>query len=113
MLVWIIYIFLQQLLDTVKHLEKENRALRDLSLSSCVGVLQSTTELDSDSARKDREKHLKELKLLKRTIEEMELRIETQKQTLATRDESIRKLMDMLQVKGASSFWNYEFTYIK
>jgi len=37
---------------------------------------------------------------LKRTIEEMELRIETQKQTLATRDESIRKLMDMLQAKG-------------
>lgn len=33
----------------------------------------------------------------------MELRIETQKQTLAARDESIKKLMDMLQSKGYSS----------
>lgn len=30
----------------------------------------------------------------------MELRIDTQKQTLAARDESIKKLMDMLQNKG-------------
>jgi len=37
---------------------------------------------------------------LRKTIEEMELRIETQKQTLATRDESIKKLMDMLQSKS-------------
>lgn len=33
----------------------------------------------------------------------MELRIETQKQTLATRDESIKKLMEALQNKGLSS----------
>ena len=33
----------------------------------------------------------------------MELRIETQKQTLAARDESIKKLMDMMQSKGYSS----------
>ncbi len=30
----------------------------------------------------------------------MELRIETQKQTLAARDESIKKLMEMMQSKG-------------
>ena len=90
----------QQLLDTIKHLEKENRTLRDFSLSNYVGTTQSSAEVESDSTRKDREKHMKELKLLKRTIEEMELRIETQKQTLGTRDESIRKLMDMLQSKG-------------
>lgn len=30
----------------------------------------------------------------------MELRIETQKQTLAARDDSIKKLMEMLQNKG-------------
>jgi len=91
---------LKQLLDTIKHLEKENRTLRDFSLSNYVGATQPSAEVDSDSTRKDREKHVKELKLLKRTIEEMELRIETQKQTLGTRDESIRKLMDMLQAKG-------------
>jgi len=56
---------------------------------------------DPEVAHKDRDRHAaKELRLLKRTIAEMELRIDTQKQTLATRDESIRKLMDMLQAKG-------------
>jgi Ran GTPase-activating protein (RanGAP) involved in mRNA processing and transport len=94
----------QQLLDTIKHLEKENRTLRDLSLNSCAGSVLSAAEGDSEVARKDKEKHVKELKLLKRTIEEMELRIETQKQTLTTRDESIRKLMDMLQAKGKFIF---------
>jgi len=59
------------------------------------------SDVDPEVGHKDRDRHAaKELKLLKRTIEEMELRIETQKQTLATRDESIRKLMDMLQAKG-------------
>lgn len=33
----------------------------------------------------------------------MELRIETQKQTLASRDESIKKLMEAMQSKGISS----------
>jgi hypothetical protein len=95
----------QQLLDTIKHLEKENRTLRDLSLSSCAGLVLSA-EGDSEAVRKDKEKQVKEVKLLKRTIEEMELRIETQKQTLATRDESIRKLMDMLQARGKHIYLN-------
>ena len=38
--------------------------------------------------------------LLRKTIDEMELRIETQKQTLTTRDESIKKLLAMLQSKS-------------
>lgn len=33
----------------------------------------------------------------------MELRIETQKQTLSARDESIKKLLEMLQSKGLSA----------
>lgn len=32
----------------------------------------------------------------------MELRLETQKQTLVARDESIRKLLEMLQSKGVA-----------
>jgi len=89
-------------METIKHLEQENHTLRDLSLSSGSGNAASGAgDADQDVSRKDRERHVaKELKLLKRTIEEMELRIDTQKQTLATRDESIRKLMDMLQAKG-------------
>lgn len=45
----------------------------------------------------------KETVLLRRTVEEMELRIETQKQTLAARDESIKRLLEMLQAKGVGS----------
>lgn len=39
-------------------------------------------------------------------LQELELRIETQKQTLQSRDESIKKLLDMLQNKGVG-----ELTY--
>jgi len=88
--------------ETIKHLEQENHALRDLSLSASSGTAASgASDADPDISHKDRDRRAaKELKLLKRTIEEMELRIDTQKETLATRDESIRKLMDMLQAKG-------------
>lgn len=40
----------------------------------------------------------KSLSLLQK--KELELRIETQKQTLQSRDESIKKLLEMLQNKG-------------
>lgn len=45
----------------------------------------------------------KEIYLLRETIKELELRIETQKQTLSSRDESIRKLMDSMQSKQGLS----------
>uniref|UniRef100_A0A8D3E4F8 ELKS/Rab6-interacting/CAST family member 1-like n=1 Tax=Scophthalmus maximus TaxID=52904 RepID=A0A8D3E4F8_SCOMX len=44
-----------------------------------------------------------QLFLLRKTVEEMELRIDTQKHTLTARDESIKKLLEMLQSKGLSS----------
>uniref|UniRef100_S4RMJ7 ELKS/RAB6-interacting/CAST family member 2 n=1 Tax=Petromyzon marinus TaxID=7757 RepID=S4RMJ7_PETMA len=50
--------------------------------------------------RVQHDRQSKELFLLRRTLEEMELRIDTQKQTLGARDESIRKLLEMLQGKG-------------
>ena len=40
--------------------------------------------------------------ILRQTVEEMELRIDTQKQTLSARDESVRKLLEMLQGRGAA-----------
>ncbi|XP_070784829.1 ELKS/Rab6-interacting/CAST family member 1-like [Enoplosus armatus] len=49
------------------------------------------------------ERQVKELFLLRKTVEEMELRIDTQKHTLNARDESIKKLLEMLQSKGLSS----------
>lgn len=43
----------------------------------------------------------------------MELRIETQKQTLTARDESIKKLLEMLQNKGmGKKFSNHKTTLI-
>ncbi|EFX72238.1 hypothetical protein DAPPUDRAFT_13169, partial [Daphnia pulex] len=42
----------------------------------------------------------REVAILRETVKELELRIETQKQTLQSRDESIKKLLEMLQNKG-------------
>merc|ERR1712051_634576 len=42
----------------------------------------------------------REVAILKETIKELETRIETQKQTLQARDDSIKKLLEMLQSKG-------------
>lgn len=38
-------------------------------------------------------------------FQELELRIETQKQTLQARDESIKKLLEMLQSKGVGKYF--------
>ena len=50
--------------------------------------------------RRDRDKQSKELVILHKTVEELELRVDTQKQTLTARNESIKKLLEMLQSKG-------------
>ncbi|XP_056373855.1 ELKS/Rab6-interacting/CAST family member 1 isoform X15 [Hyla sarda] len=65
-----------------------------------------TSELTEENFRilhAEHDRQAKELFLLRKTLEEMELRIETQKQTLNARDESIKKLLEMLQSKGISS----------
>lgn len=38
--------------------------------------------------------------LAKDTLREIEVQIETQRQTLVARDDSVKKLLDMLQSKG-------------
>uniref|UniRef100_A0A8C5CKD8 ELKS/RAB6-interacting/CAST family member 2 n=1 Tax=Gadus morhua TaxID=8049 RepID=A0A8C5CKD8_GADMO len=48
----------------------------------------------------EHERKAKELSLLRRTMEEMEVRIEVQKNTLGARDESIQRLLEMLQGQG-------------
>lgn len=54
----------------------------------------------------EHERQAKELFLLRKTMEEMEMRIDTQKQTLGARDESIQKLLEMLQGQGqAQGHW--------
>lgn len=41
--------------------------------------------------------------LLRETIKELEMKIETQKQTLAVRDESIKRMVEMMNNKGLAS----------
>ncbi|CAB1423071.1 unnamed protein product [Pleuronectes platessa] len=48
----------------------------------------------------EHERQAKELYLLRKTMEEMEMRIDSQKQTLGARDESIQRLLEMLQGQG-------------
>ena len=55
---------------------------------------------EHESLKRGLHDQTKELKILRKTVDEMELRLETQKQTLTARDESIKKLLEMLNSKG-------------
>uniref|UniRef100_A0AAQ4Q0D5 ELKS/RAB6-interacting/CAST family member 2 n=1 Tax=Gasterosteus aculeatus aculeatus TaxID=481459 RepID=A0AAQ4Q0D5_GASAC len=98
---------------TIQALQDELRTQRDLNhLLQQEGGNRSasdhytTIELTEENFRRlqaEHDRQAKELFLLRKTLEEMELRIETQKQTLGARDESIKKLLEMLQSKGLPS----------
>lgn len=105
----------QHLQCTIQALQDELRIQRDLnqlfqsdySESGRLGNQpippQEMTEENFLHLHGEYERQVKELFLLRKTVEEMELRIDTQKQTLTARDESIKKLLEMLQSKGLSS----------
>ncbi|XP_048191220.1 ELKS/Rab6-interacting/CAST family member 1 isoform X3 [Perognathus longimembris pacificus] len=101
----------QHMQMTIQALQDELRVQRDLNQlfqqdsssrtgEPCVAEL---TEENFQRLQAEHERQAKELFLLRKTLEEMELRIETQKQTLSARDESIKKLLEMLQSKGLSA----------
>ncbi|KAF6339286.1 ELKS/RAB6-interacting/CAST family member 1 [Rhinolophus ferrumequinum] len=101
----------QHMQMTIQALQDELRIQRDLNQlfqqdsssrtgEPCVAEL---TEENFQRLHGEHERQAKELFLLRKTLEEMELRIETQKQTLNARDESIKKLLEMLQSKGLSA----------
>lgn len=69
-------------------------------MSSVYHPTTSTGSTNLDVLRKDKDRQQKEIAILRKTVEEMDLRIDTQKQTLNARDESIKKLLEMLQSKG-------------
>ncbi|XP_039113366.1 ERC protein 2 [Hyaena hyaena] len=101
----------QHLQLTIQALQDELRTQRDLNHllqqeSGNRGAEHFTIELTEENFRRlqaEHDRQAKELFLLRKTLEEMELRIETQKQTLNSRDESIKKLLEMLQSKGLPS----------
>nr|XP_033808207.1 ELKS/Rab6-interacting/CAST family member 1 isoform X6 [Geotrypetes seraphini] len=101
----------QHLQMTIQALQDELRIQRDLNQlfqqdSSSRTSEPLVVELTEENFRRlhmEHERQAKELFLLRKTLEEMELRIDTQKQTLNARDESIKKLLEMLQSKGLPS----------
>ncbi|XP_035498154.2 ELKS/Rab6-interacting/CAST family member 1-like isoform X1 [Scophthalmus maximus] len=102
----------QHLQMTVQALQDEMRIQRDLNqllqqdpASQCrdLALTSEPTEENYRRLQAEHERQAKELFLLRKTLEEMELRIDTQKQTLGARDESIKKLLEMLQSKGPSA----------
>ncbi|XP_041651419.1 ELKS/Rab6-interacting/CAST family member 1-like isoform X2 [Cheilinus undulatus] len=102
----------QHLQMTVQALQDELRIQRDLnqllqqdpaSQSRDLALSSEPTEENYRRLQGEHERQAKELFLLRKTLEEMELRIDTQKQTLGARDESIKKLLEMLQSKGPSA----------
>ncbi|XP_066523206.1 ELKS/Rab6-interacting/CAST family member 1 isoform X1 [Hoplias malabaricus] len=102
---------MQHLQMTVQALQDELRIQRDLnqlfqqdgSLRPGEPISAELTEENFQRLHSEHERQAKELFLLRKTLEEMELRIDTQKQTLGARDESIKKLLEMLQSKGLSA----------
>lgn len=99
---------------TVQALQDELRIQRDLnqllqqdpaSQGRDLALTSEPTEENYRRLHAEHERQAKELFLLRKTLEEMELRIDTQKQTLGARDESIKKLLEMLQSKGRCEPW--------
>ncbi len=83
--------------STLHHYEQEVEILR---CGGQPGNTPSGLTAQLDTLRKDKDRQGKEVLILRKTIDEMEIRIDTQKQTLTARDESIKKLLEMLQSKG-------------
>lgn len=78
----------------VRQLEEELR-LRTLRGGASLEMQRQMEALITEN-----EHLVREIRILRETIKEFELRLETQKQTLQARDESIKKLLEMLQAKG-------------
>ncbi|XP_071624511.1 ELKS/Rab6-interacting/CAST family member 1 isoform X2 [Heliangelus exortis] len=101
----------QHMQMTIQALQDELRIQRDLNqlfqqdstTRTSEPLVAELTEENFQRLHAEHERQAKELFLLRKTLEEMELRIETQKQTLNARDESIKKLLEMLQSKGLSA----------
>ncbi|XP_029361315.1 ERC protein 2-like [Echeneis naucrates] len=104
----------KQLPLTVQELQEELRAHREMNsrphqqrpcqVPGCDGFSSlppvDPSEENFFRLQSEHERQAKELSLLRKTMEEMEMRIDSQKQTLGARDESIQRLLEMLQGQG-------------
>lgn len=55
-----------------------------------------------DAARLENERIQRDIRVARDSIRQLEMQIDAQRQTLLARDDSVRKLLDMLQSKGKS-----------
>uniref|UniRef100_A0A667X5R1 ELKS/RAB6-interacting/CAST family member 2 n=1 Tax=Myripristis murdjan TaxID=586833 RepID=A0A667X5R1_9TELE len=90
----------QQLPLTVQELQEELRAHREMNSHLQQQQQHGDSKENFFRLQSEHERQAKELCLLRKTMEEMEMRIDSQKQTLGARDESIQRLLEMLQGKG-------------
>lgn len=100
--------------DQLKLLNSENQKqamlVRQLEEELRMRMRQPNIEMQQqmEAIYAENEHLQREIAILRDTIKELELRIETQKQTLQARDESIKKLLEMLQSKGMGE-WRCNF----
>lgn len=103
----------QNLQLTIQALQDELRAQRDLNqllqddmsgsqIKDSNNINPGSYSIDTRILQEEVDRLTRENELLQRTMEEMESRIEAQRQTLDARDESVRKLLEMLQSKALS-----------
>lgn len=83
----------------IRQLEDELRLAHDTRIRTTDPDIQQHI----DALCLEKENLFKENCLLRDTIRELEMRIETQKQTLSVRDESIKKMVEMMNNKGIAT----------
>ena len=94
---WGSLVYFQKQASSVRELESKVRSHKQSPTSSPV------PKEEHDTLKREYDDQTKETRILRKTVDEMELRLETQKQTLAARDGSIKKLLEMLQSKGLAA----------
>lgn len=82
-----------------RQLEEELRLAHELRVRSTDPDIQHHI----DALCHEKEALYKENCMLRDTIRELEMRLETQKQTLAARDDSIKKMVEMMNNKGIAT----------
>jgi len=91
---------------TIQALHDELRTQRDLNQMLQEDYLNRSSDYQpSEGSRylqEENERLTREQEILRSTVEEMEGRIEAQGEILVTRDESVKKLLEMLECRGVS-----------
>uniref|UniRef100_A0A914V8H4 Uncharacterized protein n=1 Tax=Plectus sambesii TaxID=2011161 RepID=A0A914V8H4_9BILA len=86
--------------SVIRQLQTELQCQYDLQRTIRDVDIQSVSREEYDALRMERDRIHREMQLAKDNLRELESQTETHRQTLNARDESLRKMLDMLQGKG-------------